>query len=137
MGKYSYLLAYMILMALPSFVLLYFIGPVLNPKALLIEIFVSLLVGGVFCIWAEKQGKKDKFYIWKYNSKAVLNKKLLGVEIEDFLLFLILTPVFAVAMWEMAKLIVKSYEISYISMIGVGGVVLAISYFIAYKISKK
>ncbi len=123
-------------MAVPASILLFFVGESLNPKALVIEVFVSLLVGGVFCIWAEQQGKKDKFYIWKYNPRTVLNKKLLGVELEDFLLFLFLTPIFSVAMWETAKKLVYFSDVSLGVMIMVGAIIIAISYAVAYKISR-
>ena len=136
MKRYSYSLAYILLMAVPASILLLFVGNSLNPKALLIEIFVSFLVGGVFCIWAEQQGKKDKFYIWKYNPKTVLNKKLLGVEVEDFLIFLFLTPIFSVALWEAAKKFVSAsnFPIGIMAMIGVS--ILVIAYGITYHLAK-
>lgn len=123
-------------MAIPASVLLLFIGKSLDIKALILEVFASLFIGGIFCIWAEKQGKKDKFYIWQYSKRSTLGKKFLGVELEDFVLFLILTPIFCVAMWEFVKKLVFSNSVSFGLILIIGVVILCFSYLIAYRVAR-
>ena len=44
--------------------------------------------------------KRDKFFVWQYNEKSILGLKIRGVPIEDYVLFLILTPIFIIALYK-------------------------------------
>lgn len=103
MKKYSFVIAYIILLAIPASIVTFFVSDLININALTIVIMLALLVGGILEVWAVKQGKKDKFYIWEYNNKTTLNLKILGIAVEDLILFLILTPFFCISMWEFVK----------------------------------
>lgn len=101
--KFFYSIAYLVLLGIPSSVLLYLISGELDKKALFLVLLVTLGVGGVFDIWATRQGEKDRFFIWEYNSNSILGFKFYGVPVEDFIFFLILTPVFIISIYEAAK----------------------------------
>lgn len=136
MKRYTYLLAYLVFMAIPASIFLYFVYGILNLKAMLIVIIFSFLIGGVFDIWAVRQGKKDKFYIWEYNSSLTLGKKIFGVPFEDFSLFLLLTPIFMIGAWEFAKILVILQNISLGLIVSSGIVVITVLYFITYRIAR-
>lgn len=136
MKKLTYIAAYIVLMGIPSLILYFLFGKLINLKALLLLIFVSLFIGGIFDIWAVKQGKKDKFYIWEYSDKTTLGFKLLGVPIEDFMLFLILTPIYVVVAWETIKQILITNNLSSAAIILFGLLVLLVAYSVAYKLAR-
>lgn len=136
MKRFSYLSAYILLMAIPSVIVLLFVYHSLDLKALLLVVLASFLIGGSFDIWAVRQGKKDKFYIWEYNSRTTLNKKVLGMPIEDATLFLFLTPVFTIAVWEAAKMLISAYNIP-IGLLVIGGVAFILaSYFLVFNLTR-
>lgn len=103
MRRYLYSLAYLVLLGLPALLLSFFVKEILNPIHIIVVIMVCLFVGGIFDIWAVKQGKKDRFYVWEYNPKSIIGPKIMGVPIEDFVLFLLLTPLFIIIVWETVK----------------------------------
>ncbi len=123
-------------MAIPSIILLFFTYSLIDLHSLVILILISLIVGGVLEIISVKQGKKDKFFIWEYNSKTTLDKKFFGVAIEDMILFLVLTPIFCVTAWEA----IKKYVIIYNEPIWItllfGCALILFIYYITYKITK-
>lgn len=121
------------LLGIPAAILFYFVKEDFNYKALLIVILICLIVGGIFDIWAVKQRRRDKFFIWEYNSKSIIGFKIYGVPIEDFILFLVFTPFFIVTVWEsVKKLLIETEELfSLIMLIGV--VTLFISYYFVYQ----
>ena len=121
------------LLGIPAAILFYFVKEDFNYKALLIVILICLIVGGIFDIWAVKQRRRDKFFIWEYNSKSIIGFKIYGVPIEDFILFLVFTPFFIVTVLEsVKKLLIETEELfSLIMLIGV--VTLFISYYFVYQ----
>ncbi len=123
-------------MAVPSLIVLFFVYQTLNIKALILVLLTSFFIGGVFEIWAVKQGKKDKFYIWEYNPKTTLNKKIMGIAIEDMTLFLFLTPVFTIAVWEAAKKLLIVYDISFAWLLIGGPIFILTSYFLFFHMTK-
>ena len=137
MKKYSYALAYFILMFLPASVLVYFVRDTLEFKPLLLVVLFSFLLGGIFDIWAVKQGKKDKFYIWEYNSKTILGYKLFGVPIEDSLLFLVITPILIISVWEGLKKYFNTGEIRILWIVAISVLLLMVIYRLVYKIAGK
>jgi hypothetical protein len=123
-------------MAIPSLIVLFFVYRVINLKALVIVVLASFFIGGILEIWAVRQGRKDKFYVWEYNPHTTLNKKFLGVEIEDVTLFLILTPIFTIAVWEAAKMLVSKFSIPTGPLV-LGGVVFVLaSYFLVFNLTR-
>lgn len=137
MKKYSYASAYLILMVLPASVLAYLVRDTLELKPLLFVVLFSFFLGGIFDIWAVKQGKKDKFYIWEYSRKTILGYKLFGVPIEDFLLFLVITPILIISAWEGTKKYFNTGEIRTLWVIAIGVLLLAIIYRLVYKMARK
>jgi len=128
--------AYIFLMAIPSVVILAFVYRAIDIKALLLVILASFFIGGVFDIWATRHGEKDKFYVWEYNKKTTLNKSVLGMEIEDITLFLLLTPIFIIAVWEAAKMLISTYNISIVPLM-IGGVVfILICYLLVFNLTR-
>lgn len=101
--KLLYSLAYFLLLEIPAFVLSFFVKEELNLGAILFVIAISLLVGGIFDIWAVRQGKKDDFFIWEYNTRSILGFKIYGVPVEDYIFFFIFTPFFIIIMYEAVK----------------------------------
>lgn len=130
-------MAYVVMMGIPSMLVFNFVYKLIDPTALLILIFMSLFVGGILEIWAVKQGRGDKFYIWEYNKKTTLNKKILGVAVEDLILFLILTPIFIISMWEFVKKYLVLSSVSYLEIISIGTLITLITYFIVFKFTNK
>ena len=98
MKKFYYTFCYIVLLGLPSYVLSRFVT--LNLKALLLTICVSIFVGQILEIWAVRHGKKDKSFVWDYSYKFTLGPKIFDVPIEDFIIFLILTPIFIVYFYQ-------------------------------------
>jgi len=124
-------------MFLPASVLVYFVRDTLEFKPLLLVVLFSFLLGGIFDIWAVKQGKKDKFYIWEYNSKTILGYKLFGVPIEDFLLFLVITPILIISVWEGLKKYFNTGEIRILWIVAISVLLLMVIYRLVYKIAGK
>lgn len=135
MKKYAFTFAYLILLAVPSLIWFFIISESINLKALVLVIILSFLVGGILEIWAVKQDKKDKFFIWEYNPKTTLNKKILGVAVEDMFLFLFLTPIFIIVAWETMKKLVSTHEVPN-SLIVIGLFFIPLTYYIVYKLTK-
>ncbi|MES3004497.1 MAG: lycopene cyclase domain-containing protein [Patescibacteria group bacterium] len=98
MKKLYYTLAYIILLGIPSLVLSKFVDVEL--KSLVFTVLASIVVGQVLEIWAVRHGKKDRSFVWDYSSKFILGPKIFDIPIEDFILFLILTPIFIVYFYE-------------------------------------
>ena len=101
MKKLYYTLLYCVLLGIPSFVISRFVTA--NIKALSATIFVSIIIGQVLELWAVRHGKKDKSFVWDYSYEFTLGPKIFDVPIEDFVIFLILTPVFIVYFYEWVK----------------------------------
>lgn len=135
MKKFSFVFAYIILMAIPASIVLFFVYDVINFEALAVVILTSLFIGGILEIWAVKQGRKDKFYIWEYSNKTTLGKKFLGVAIEDMVLFLVLTPIFCIVMWEFVKKFIMSSLGSIFVVFPVGLAVIIFTYALVFKIT--
>jgi len=135
--KFSYTLAYLLLMGLPALTVAYFVRGALDLKSLLIVTVTAMLIGGVFDIWAVKQGKKDKFFIWEYSKKTTLGIKFLGVPFEDYFLFLVITPILIISLWEAVKRLVAAQEVSLFWLTVFGIVLLGVSYRLAFRVAKK
>jgi len=103
MQRFLYSFAYLILLGIPAVILTFFVKEQLDTVALLCVTLIVLVVGGIFDIWAVRQNKKDKFFIWEYNTKSILGFKIYGVPIEDYVFFLILTPFFVITIYEVVK----------------------------------
>lgn len=123
-------------MALPASILLFFTYSLINLNALAVLVIIALVVGGVIEIISVKQSKKDKFYIWEYNSKTTLDWKILGVAVEDMILFLILTPIFAITAWEAVKRVSIVNETSVATILISGTLLTVVIYAITYTITK-
>lgn len=135
--KSLYSLAYLFLLGLPAFFLIFYIKETLNLIALIIIILICMIVGGIFDIWAVRQSKKDKFWVWHYNKNSILGLKLFGLPIEDILLFFVLTPVFIITLWEsITKLLVEYNNLS-INIILFEVILMITCYFIVYKHAKQ
>lgn len=78
-NKFLYSLAYLGLLGIPALIMTYLISGDLNGKALVLVLLAAFIVGGIFDIWATRQGKKDKFFVWEYNSNSILGIKICGV----------------------------------------------------------
>ncbi len=135
MKKFSFVFAYIILMAIPASITTYFASDSIDIRTMIIIILISLFVGGILEIWAVKQGRRDKFYIWEYNNKTTLGKKILGVAVEDLVLFLILTPIFCISMWEFVKKFIRLDDSAFYLLIPTGVVLILLTYFIVFKVT--
>lgn len=102
-NRFLYSFAYLVLLGIPSVILTYLLIGEINIKALFIVLLITLSIGGVFDIWATRQGRNDKFFIWEYNPNSILGFKIYGVPVEDYIFFLFLTPVFIISIYEAAK----------------------------------
>lgn len=123
-------------MAIPSVIVLFFVYRSLDIKALILVVLASFFIGGILEIWAVKQGKKDKFYIWEYNPKTTLNRKIMGIAVEDITLFLLLTPIFTIAVWEAAKKLISIYDIPATFLIAGGLSFVLASYFLVFSLTR-
>lgn len=131
-NRVLYSLAYIVLLGIPAIILSFLIKDSLNFDALAIVTLISLLAGGVFDIWAVRQKKKDKFFIWEYNSKSILGFKLYGVPVEDFIFFLFLTPIFIITIYEAVKIMsLAPNETSLVSAALIASML--VSYWFVYK----
>jgi lycopene cyclase domain-containing protein len=104
MRKLYYALFFLGLLGIPALVLSKFVH--LNIRALLLTVIVSLIIGQIVEVWAVRHGKKDKSFVFEYSSKFILGPKIFDIPIEDFIIFLILTPVFLIYFYEFMKQIV-------------------------------
>ncbi len=137
MKKLTYSLVYIVLMGLPALILAYLVRDVLDIRYLLIVTFVGFFIGGIFDIWAVKQGKRDGFFIWQYSPKTILGFHLFGVPIEDFVFFLFLTPILIIATWETTKRFIPIDRVQTLPLSITGLTVLAFSYWLAHKFAYK
>jgi len=132
MKRLLYSFAYLILLGLPAGVLVYLLKDNIDYGAVLLVIIITLIIGGIFDIWAVRQNDNDEFFIWEYNSASIIGFKIFGVPIEDFVFFLVLTPIFIISLYEGTRLMLSNgYSLKipiFISMI-----ILIISYYIVYK----
>jgi len=135
MKRFSFVFAYIILMAIPASITTYFVADNIDVKTMIVIILISLFVGGILEIWAVKQGRRDKFYIWEYNNRTTLGKKILGVAVEDLILFLILTPIFCISMWEFVKKFVVVDNIMFYVLVPVGIAFILVTYFVVFKLT--
>lgn len=133
MKRLYYSFAYLFLLGLPAGILIFFfLRNNINYKALFGVIIITLIVGGVFDIWAVRQSKNDKFFIWEYNSKSIIGFKIFGVPIEDYVFFLVLTPFFIISFYEGIKMVlINNYSLQLPIIISI--LTLALSYYIVYK----
>jgi len=122
-------------MAIPASITTYFVADNIDVKTMIVIILISLFVGGILEIWAVKQGRRDKFYIWEYNNRTTLGKKILGVAVEDLILFLILTPIFCISMWEFVKKFVVVDNIMFYVLVPVGIAFILVTYFVVFKLT--
>jgi len=58
------------------------------------------------------------------------------MEIEDITLFLLLTPIFTIAVWEAAKMLVSSYIIPTGLLIAGGATFILTSYFLVFNLTR-
>lgn len=135
MKRFSFVIAYIVLMAIPASITTYFVADKIDFRTMVIIILISMFVGGILEIWAVKQGKRDKFYIWEYNSKTTLGKKILGIAVEDLILFLILTPIFCISMWEFVKKFIRIDDSTFYTLVSSGVLLILITYFLVYRIT--
>lgn len=133
MKRFSYTFAYLVLLGIPSFALFYIVRDSLNFKSLILVIIFTFFVGGVFDIWATKQNKKDKFFIWEYNSKSILGFKFFGVPVEDYFLFFFLTPIFVITIYESLKKIFAAGDFLFSALVILGIIFMAVSYNFVYR----
>lgn len=115
----------------------YFVRGALDLKSLLIVTVAAMFIGGIFDIWAVRQGKRDKFFIWEYNKRTTLGIKFLGVPFEDFFLFLVITPVLIISLWEAVKRFVAAREVSFFWLTIFSVVLLWVSYRLAFLAAKR
>jgi len=86
----------------------------------------------VFDIWAVRQSYGDRFFIWEYNSRSIIGYKVFGVPVEDFIFFLVLTPVFIISIYESIKFyIVEGGNPNALIILSI--IALPISWALAYK----
>lgn len=131
MRRFYYSLAYLILLGIPAAILGYTVRSTINFSALILLIFVSLIVGGIFDIWAVRQGKRDNFFIWEYNSKSIIGFKIYGVPVEDFVFFLFFTPCFIVVVYEGIRLLLGGTDLGMLVVMAM--IILTVSYSFVYK----
>ncbi len=104
MQKLYYSLAYLLLLGFPALMLTGIVKNHIDFRAVVITTLITIVVGGIFDIWAVRQSRKDKFFIWEYNKQSIIGIKICGVPIEDYVFFLVLTPIFIITLYESAKL---------------------------------
>lgn len=104
MKKIYYTIFYIAILGVPALILSNFVT--VNTKSLIYTICASIFVGQILEVWAVRHGKKDKSFVWEYSSKFTLGPKIFDVPIEDFIIFLILTPIFIVYFYEFAKTLI-------------------------------
>ncbi len=98
MRKFYYSFFYILLLGVPSYMMSRVVS--VNTKALLFTVLAAIVSGQILEVWAVRHGKKDRSFVWEYSSKFTLGPKIFDVPIEDFILFLILTPIFIVYSYE-------------------------------------
>lgn len=101
MRKVYWITVYIALLGIPALILSRIVE--INIKSLVITTIASLIVGYIVEIWAVRHGKKDRIFVWDYNSKSNLGIKIFDIPIEDSIVFLILTPIFIVYFYEFVK----------------------------------
>ena len=60
----------------------------------------------------------------------------MGIAIEDLTLFLFLTPIFTITVWEASKIVFIKYNIPTSSLFLIGVPIILLTYFIVFKITK-
>ncbi len=97
MKRLYYSFAYIFLLGIPAY--FFYSSDRIDLGSLVLTIIIVFIIGSVFDIWAVRQGRKDRFFIWQYNEKSIIGLKIRGVPIEDYILFLVLTPIFIISLY--------------------------------------
>lgn len=103
---FRYFLALCGLLLLPALMMLFVQEDSLDYGLLL---FLTILLGvtGIACdVWATRQSKKDKMWIWEFSSKTLTGSKLLGHPLEEYFFFIVATP-YVIFFWELLNSIVR------------------------------
>jgi lycopene cyclase domain-containing protein len=105
--RYSFLLAYILLIGIPTPILFVLVKDFINVNSLLITAAVGFLIGGTFDIWGTKQGKKDKFFVWEYNKKSTLWINIFGVPIEDWIFLFGFMPIMTICLYTLLEKLLR------------------------------
>jgi len=62
------------------------------------------IVGSIWDIWATRHGNKDPIWLWQFNHKETIGKKVFDVPIEEYLFYLA-TSVYVIFTWESIRLV--------------------------------
>lgn len=76
---------------------------------LLVFVVLITIIGAIWDIWATRHGRKDKVWLWQFNSKDTLGVKLFDMPIEEYL-FYISTSLYIVFIWEAIELALNTKE---------------------------
>jgi lycopene cyclase domain-containing protein len=105
MYKHTYLLSLAGILAVPATVLFLNLRGEINIQNVFILVAVLGCAGIAADIWATRQNKKDKTWIWEFNSKNVVSSRILGHPLEEYIYFILFLP-YIILLWELLNRVV-------------------------------
>jgi hypothetical protein len=67
------------------------------------------VIGSMWDVWATRHGKKDRIWLWQFNTKQTIGMRFLGLPIEEYL-FYVASSVYVIFMWEGLKLMIQGTD---------------------------
>jgi len=105
MYKHSYLWALIGILAVPTLIMYFYLRESIILGNMIFILAVLGCAGVAADIWATKQNKKDKTWIWEFNTKNIVSLKILGHPAEEYVYFLLFIP-YIILFWELLNKIV-------------------------------
>lgn len=116
LNKFYYLASLFFVFVIPTIVTGLFVWKEIIWLNFLIFVVMITVIGAVWDIWATRHGKKDKVWLWQFNSNNTLGIKIFDMPVEEYL-FYIFTSLYVVFIWEAIKLALETKDLTFYILI--------------------
>lgn len=134
--RFSYLFSLIFVFVIPTIITGVFIYESIIWLNFLIFVVLITTIGAVWDIWATRHGKKDKVWLWQFNSNNTLGIKIFDIPIEEYL-FYVFTSLYVVFIWEAIKLALETRDLIFYILVPSIGLWSLIFITIPYKLEIK
>lgn len=101
-----YFLVFCGLLFLPALLMVFVQENSFDYSSLIFTTFSLGFTGILGDIWATRQGKRDKLWIWAFSRRTLTGSKLLGHPLEEYFFFIAATP-YVILFWELLNSVVR------------------------------
>ena len=107
--KFYYSASLIVVFVVPALVELYFVLhriPLFN----LITFIVGItILGSAWDIWATRHGRRDRIWLWQFNTRETLGIRLLDLPAEEYL-FYVASSLYVVLTWEGIRFALETHN---------------------------